>query len=198
MPETPDTLRAALEAGALSGCQLLGAARLGHPAAGALLGEPADPTLLAPDRPPPPGVERLPPRTLLAWGWVTVSEALGAHAAELRETGVRIPLRGIMLMLWRPVRGDALLPHHSDVALRDTGRLGARGELTPLLREGVLGIHSLARAALAPDAVEAGDPPGSWEWFWENLAQATAHACAADPRQEDPARARLAAWLLAR
>lgn len=194
---TVKSLRAALEAGKLSKRRVRGAARLGHPAAGKLLQVERDPRALDPQGPVLVGLADLPPRTLLAWCWVTVSQALGAHADELRETRVRIPLRGIMLMLWRVVQGHEFLEHQSRVALEDTKRVGTVSGLSPLLREGVLGIHYLARACLAPDAAEADDPPGSLAWFVENLCLATDHACAADPSQRRPARERLIEWLLA-
>lgn len=194
---TVKSLRAALEAGKLSERRVVGAARLGHRAACKLTGIERDPQALDPQGPVLVGLEELPPRTLIAWCWETVSQALGAHADELRETGVRIPLRGIMLMLWRVVEGHEFLEHQSQVALEDTRRVGTVSGLSPLLREGVLGIHFLARACLAPDAVEANDPPGSLAWFVENLCLATDHACAADPSQRTPARERLIGWLLA-
>ena len=115
------------------------------------------------------------------------------HAAELAETGLRVPLRGLMLVLWHhAVQARPLHPSHLDTLLRDTGRLGSRGECSQGLRDAILALHYLGRSGLASRQVEQDPPPAeAHSFFVENVLWSLERAVAAWPGAAEDARARL-------
>ncbi|MDC3379195.1 hypothetical protein OAX78_02830 [Planctomycetota bacterium] len=137
--------------------------------------------------------EQLGPRHVFAWAWQSVNVAFSAHAAELRDTSTRVPLRGLMLFAWnRGVCGYRLPDWQLDTLLSDTTRLGTQGEISQPLRDAVLGLHHLGRAAMVSREVDAGGSDRSRAHFRENLLLSLEHATKSHRPVADDARKRLA------